>query len=90
MDLENETAIKLIQSNFVLSLDLYERRKLLTEVKCEENLMQSSKCSAIMSFLEEIHCKVSEKTLEIIFFKFFIGDLSINKIICELFNKSLL
>ena len=36
-------------------------------------------------YINELHNKVNEKTLEIIFFKDFIADISIDKIICELF-----
>ncbi len=47
-----------------------------------------NKMVALMMLSTEIHSKINEKTLEILFFKYFIGDLSIKKIVYELYNKT--
>jgi hypothetical protein len=78
MDLESEQTIKLIQANMMLGLN-----------DCIERQTPSSlnkRFSKIIFFINEIHSKVSEETLEIILFKSFIGELSMKKIVFELFK----
>jgi hypothetical protein len=67
---------------------------LIRSSESDQNLNQttsvaiSARISLMLSICNELHSKINEKTLELIFFKSFIGDLSINKIICELFSKT--
>lgn len=78
MDLESEQTIKLVQANMMLGLNDYLERQ-------SPNNKQFSK---IIFYVNEIHTKVSEETLEIVLFKFFIGELSMKKIVYELFKGS--
>jgi hypothetical protein len=86
MTLENIQTVKNLQKNFILLLNQYERSKTESFADTESN--ESIRMTNLMLLCNEIHTKVNEKTLEIIFFKYFIGDLTINKIIFELYNKT--
>nr|ASL70599.1 nuclear receptor [Brachionus koreanus] len=73
MELESQDQIKLIQKNVL-------------EEKFEQ--IDPGKLTIIGQLLEEIHKNVQERTLELIFFKYSIGDSCINKILCELYSSS--
>lgn len=76
MDLESEQTIKLVQANMMLGLNDYMDRQ----------SPNNKRFSKIIFYVNEIHMKVSEETLEIVLFKYFIGELSMKKIVFELFK----
>nr|ASL70520.1 nuclear receptor [Brachionus calyciflorus] len=91
MNLEKEKTIKDHQSNILQSFYSYEKH--LSDLNTDaarENYGQpiSDRFSIIINYLDEIHENVNEKILELIFFKDYIGEMSINRILCELFSKS--
>nr|ASL70566.1 nuclear receptor [Brachionus plicatilis] len=73
MHLENEDQIKFLQKDVV-------------KEKIEQT--DPNKLAIIAQLLDEIHKNVQEKTLELIFFKFSIGNSCIKKILCELYTNS--
>jgi hypothetical protein len=86
MVVENKQIVKNLQKSFILLLNEYEKSKAESFADTESN--ESIRMSNLMLLSNEIHSKVNEKTLELIFFKYFIGELTINKIIFELYNKT--
>jgi len=74
--LRNEQGIKLVQANVVKSL--------FGTVG-----VNGSKLASILLLTSEVHNKVSENAIEMILFKYFIGELSMKKIVVELFETGL-
>jgi hypothetical protein len=87
MAIENKHMVKNLQKSFILLLNQYEKTKAESFTDSESN--ESIRMTNLMLLSNDIHTKINEKTLEIIFFKYFIGDLTINKIIFELYNKAI-
>lgn len=82
MRLTNDKLVNIVQANSILSLKEYEKSKAM--IKQEGNECNTDKFANILFYANQIHKEVAEKTLEHILFKFFIGDLSMKKIIQEL------
>lgn len=93
MDLKNEDKIKSIQKgnfsfncNLILILNyLFNYADVMKE---KYDQIDPNKLAIIAQLLEEIHKNVQERTLELIFFKYSIGDSCIKKILCELYSSS--
>ena len=75
MDLDNEQTIKLIQANAMLSLQDYEEKN-----------GNKNRFADILFVVNDVHAQVSEQTLEVVLFKYFIGELNMKKIVFELFK----
>nr|ASL70488.1 nuclear receptor [Brachionus rotundiformis] len=73
MTLENEEKIQFLKKNIM-------------KEKLEQ--IDPNKLALIAQILDEIHKNIQEKTLELIFFKYSIGDSCIKKILCELYSNS--
>jgi len=74
--LSNEQGVRLVQANVVKSL--------LATVG-----VNGSRLAGILLLASELHGKVCERTMEMVLFKYFIGGLSMRKIVVELFEAGL-
>ena len=95
---DNKQTIKNLQKSFIYSLSEYENSISINQqsgslakssISNNDDIKNMNKITSVMLLSNEIHSTVNERTLEILFFKYFIGDLSINKIIYELYNKTM-
>ena len=91
MDLSDAQSVRLMQTDMVLSLNEYEKSKYAAMSK--QNLLTSNdealsnKFANILFYSNEICAKISEAALEMILFKYFIGELNMKKIVYELFKN---
>lgn len=88
MNLENEPLVKLVQTQLILQLKEYERLKQLNTENAPSSSSSSNKFDLILFYLNEINNKVNEKTLETVFFKHQIGELTMNEIVSGIFIKN--
>lgn len=89
MELTSESTIKVIQANLLKSLIEHERSKsnqLFSRSEDKQSL-STARFGSILYFTNEIYTNVCEKTLEIVLFKYFIGELNMKKIVFELFKS---
>lgn len=84
MNLENEPMVKLMETQLILQLKEYERLK---QVSLKSDNTEMNKFESILFFMNEINLRINEKTLETLFFKHQIGELSMNEIVCGIFIK---
>ncbi len=85
--MENELIIKLMHTQLICQLKEYEKMK---QASCKSFSLSESasfKFDSILYFLNEINSKIDEKTLETVFFKHQIGNLSMNEIVCGIFIR---
>jgi hypothetical protein len=58
-----------------------------SSVNGKQHSRENNKFAQILHYSSELHAKICEKTLEMILFKYFIGDLNMRKIVLELFKN---
>lgn len=96
MTVENDYAIKLIQSNAIFGLNEHESKKSKFQSSsfCSfggpsgpANLLLTTKTKLLVESLVEMNKKVSEATLEIVFFSNSIRNFSIRQFLVEIFSR---
>ena len=89
---EDKQAIRRSQKSFLLGLKEYGKSKLVTTTTLASGyscsgLECNERIDKLILFANELDAVVDERVLETFFFKHFIGNVSISKIVYELYNK---
>jgi hypothetical protein len=88
MGLQNDSGAKLMQSSILFSLSQYEKLTERSATLANDTFrvnLKTNNFTEIIQFSVCIHAMASAKSIEAVFFKFFIGEMSINRIIREIY-----
>lgn len=95
MIVENEYAIKSLQSNAIFGLNEHEMKKATNKLTsagaaaaaAASSLLLTAKTKLLVESLVEMNSRVCDSTLEIVFFSSSIRNFSIKQILVELFSR---